>query len=273
MKRTLRRIFYELKGQFYYFKYRDAIGLNWKEYNRLKKYNKNYQANFKSIFYGKPISFTSPFWFLHSIGEIFIDQVYKFPSNEESIKIIDCGANIGLSVLYFKKMHKKAKIIAIEADPNIYKQLRQNLHEYSYDNIELINAAVWNEETPLLFESQGSVGGKIANDEIQNTVQIPAVRLRNYLSSTVDFLKIDIEGAEYEVLKDCRDLLINVKNLFIEYHELQKEDQKLHEMLVWINKAGFKYYIKEAWNNMSYPFTKNYNDYYHMQLNIFCFRG
>lgn len=96
--------------------------------------------------------------------------------------------------------------------------------------------------------------------------------MRDYLSTEIDFLKIDIEGAEYEVLKDCADLLFNVKNLFIEYHVLPNEAQHLHDILNWVNAAGFKYYIKEAWNNMTYPYMKSYNDYYQMQLNIFCYR-
>jgi hypothetical protein len=63
--------------------------------------------------------------------------------------------------------------------------------------------------------------------------------LRDLLDSPVDFLKIDIEGAEYAVLKDCRDRLQNVRNLFVEYHAAPDEPQRLNEMLSWFSEAGF----------------------------------
>jgi FkbM family methyltransferase len=184
------------------------------------------------------------------------------------------GANIGLSVLYFKRLYNRAKIIAFEADPVICKMLEENIKEYGYNNIEAINAAVWKERTSLRFHSEGSVGGKIEFNESRddNMVDVPTIRLRDYLSNPVDFLKIDIEGAEYEVLKDCHDLLSNVRNLFIEYHVMPDEPQTLHEILNWVHEAGFKYYLREAWNNMTYPYMKSYNDYFQMQLNIFCYK-
>ena len=136
----------------------------------------------------------------------------------------------------------------------------------------MIHAAVWKEDTTVSFSSEGSVGGKMDTSPAEKTITVPAIRLRNLLTGKVDFLKIDIEGAEYEVLKDCKDLLHNVESLFIEFHGMRNEDQKLHEILEWVNAAGFRYYIKEAWNNMTHPLLKTYNDYYHLQLNIFCFR-
>jgi len=262
------------KNNLYFYKNRDKLYLSKQEYSRLSKYNKFYRSSGSSQFNGNKISFSSPFWFLHSVDEIFVQEVYKFPSDKKNPIIIDCGANIGLSVLYFKEIHKASKIIAFEADPSVYKQLKSNIAEYNYSNIDLINAAVWNEETKIVFSSEGSVGGKmnLEGHKSNNDVEVPAIRLRNYLSTEIDFLKIDIEGAEYEVLKDCADLLLNVNNLFIEYHVLPNERQHLHDILKWIDSAGFKYYLKEAWNNMTHPFTKHHNDLYHMQLNIFCYR-
>jgi hypothetical protein len=119
------------------------------------------------------------------------------------------------------------------------------------------------------------VGGKIEqhNGSMGNAVDVRTARLRNYLTTPIDFLKLDIEGVEYEVLKDCKDLLPNVKNLFIEYHVMAEEEQKLDEILSWVSAAGFRYYIKEAWDNVTHPFMKDYKDYYQMQLNIFCYRN
>lgn len=272
MRKTIKRSLSKIKRFITDSADKDMVGLSKHEHTKLVSYAKNFQGKFESVFFDKPVKFTSPFWFLHSIQEIFVDEVYKLPKTDKSIKIIDCGANIGLSVLYFKMQNQHARITAIEADPLIFNLLKDNIHAYDYDGIELINAAVWKEDTTVSFSSEGSVGGKMDNQDTGNTVQVPAVRLRSFLHEKVDFLKIDIEGAEYEVLKDCRDLLKNVDNLFIEFHGLKHQEQRLHEILDWVNAAGFRYYLKEAWNNMTHPFLITYNDYYHLQLNIFCFR-
>lgn len=256
----------------YYYKNKNRLHLSSSTYNKLSKYKKDYRSPQNIRFNNHKINFNAPFWFLHSVDEIFVQEVYKFLSHKKTPCIIDCGANIGLSVLYFKSRNINANILAIEADPAIFSSLKNNIEVYNYKGIELMNAAVWKEDTILNFTSEGSVGGKIENINIPGAIQITAVRLRKYLNQKIDFLKIDIEGAEYEVLKDCREVLGNVENLFIEYHCLQNEHQKLHEILQWITEAGFKYYIKEAWNNMSHPFVKTYNDYYQMQLNVFCYR-
>ena len=77
---------------------------------------------------------------------------------------------------------------------------------------------------------------------------------------------------KYEVLKDCKDVLKNVENLFIEFHDRNHEDNTLDEILKWAREAGFITYVNEAWNNMPHPFTKKDIGGYHLQLNIFCYR-
>ena len=263
-----------IKLNLFYRRHKEELSLSKKNYLKLAKQSKTHRNNESSVFRGHPIFYSSPFWFLHSLEEIFIQQVYKFSSDKEHPLIIDCGANIGLSVLYFKKICPHSKIIAFEPDPNVFNQLKLNLSEYNYNanEVELINAAVWNTETKLSFQSEGSLGGKIGNQNFDNSIEVTTVRLKDYLINKVEFLKIDIEGAEYEVIKDCVDELKNVENLFIEYHLLPDEPQHLHEILHWVTQEGFRYYIREAWNNMTYPYMKRYNDLYQMQLNIFCFR-
>ena len=122
------------------------------------------------------------------------------------------------------------------------------------------------------FLSEGSVGGSLSSNIDENNNLVKAVRLRDYLDKPVEFLKIDIEGAEYEVLRDCKDRLHNVVNLFVEYHSLLNEDQKLSEILQIIKDAGFRFYIKEAWENMKYPFIDKKGLHFDLQLNIFCYR-
>lgn len=262
-----------IKNAVYYNRNKDKMGLSRTDFFKIKNYSIQYNYIAETLFLNRPFELTSPFWFMHGIDEIFIQEVYKYASYEQEPVILDCGANIGLSVIYFKRLYPKAKVIAFEPDPQIFSILSKNLAEYNYDDVEIVNAAVWNENATLTFESDGSVGGRIDSDKTTgNGIKVKSVRLRDYLTSHVDFLKIDIEGAEYEVLKDCKDLIGNVANLFIEYHVLPNQEQHLHDILDWVHAAGFKYYMREAWDNMKYPFMGDFKNLYQLQLNISCFK-
>ena len=262
------------KRRMHYMRHRKQLPISWTEYARLSKFDQGYRGDETAQLDEKKIRFSSPFWFIHSVNEIFVEEVYRVKLDSRQPVIIDCGSNIGLSVLYFKKQSPDAKLIAFEADPSVYEQLKHNIEQFHLTDVELVNAAVWDSKTQLSFASEGSVGGKLGDSGVDGarTIQVPTIRLRDYLNTPVDFLKIDIEGAEYNVLRDCKDQLANVKYLFVEYHSFKEDKPNLHEILTWIADAGFTYYIREAWNNMEYPYLKEYNAYYQMQLNIFCYR-
>lgn len=222
--------------------------------------------------YGKKIKVNSAFWFLHGLEELFIEETYKFNSSSDSPRIIDCGANTGLSIIYFKRLFTHAKITAFEPDSNIFELLQENLNTFGYNDVELVNKAIWNENGSIKFLASGGVGGRISENESEQTIEMPTFRLKDLLDEKIDFLKIDIEGAEFEVIKDCASKLKNVENLFIEYHSLEKNEQKLDEILKIMKDSGFKYYIKEAWNNQPMPFVNERTNLFDLQLNIFGYR-
>lgn len=230
-----------------------------------------YSATTTTLF-NKKIKVNSAFWYLHGLEELFIEETYKFNAKTATPRIIDCGSNTGLSVIYFKKLFPKSKITAFEPDTNIFELLKENLNTFGYDDIELINKAVWNENGTIKFLASGGVGGRISEDKNEKTIAMPTFRLKDLLNEKIDFLKIDIEGAEFDVIKDCASNLKNVENLFIEYHSLEKNEQKLDEILKIMKDSGFKYYIKEAWNNQPKPYTNKRTNLFDLQLNIFGYR-
>jgi FkbM family methyltransferase len=238
----------------------------------LVKLRLNIKKRTNSILFGESIKITDSFWYLHGLKEIFHDEVYRFFSKNPSPIIIDCGSNIGLSIIYFKKLYPYAKIIGFEPDLNIFNILRFNLSKFKIEDTELYPKAVWVNDKPLIFRKNDSVGGHIIDIEGDNTVKIEAIRLKDFLYQNIDFLKIDVEGAEFEILKDCKDELKNVDNIFIEYHSFHQYPQMIGELLTILKNAGFKLYIKEAWINMKKPFIEKRGLYYDLQLNIFGYR-
>lgn len=285
----------------YYKEHKRKLGLSLTEFLRLKLFDHWYVTNTETIFFGRPFLLNSPHWFLQSVEEIFIHEVYKFETDNPAPIIIDCGANWGLSVIYFKLKYPGAIISAYEADKEIYKMALKNLSAFNLQDTGLFHKAIWDANGTLIFSSEGSVGGTVKDfvldtsdlnfDEAPadswvgnyNTYfgvyktednEVVSIRLKDVLKNhnKIDFLKIDIEGAEYKVILDCADELHRVDKLFIEYHSQSTKPQILNEILAVISAGGLRYYIKEAAENYPYPFIRDRPSRYDMQLNIFCFR-
>ncbi len=102
----------------------------------------------------------------------------------------------------------------------------------------------------LNFSASGNLGGSLTHNKLgqevseNNSLPVSAIRLYDLLDKEIDFLKIDIEGAEIEVLKDCEDRLKNVVNIFVEYHSNPNDKQELDAVLSILTNAGFRYDIK-----------------------------
>lgn len=244
-------------------------GLNWVDFLKLTIR----KPNTGSVrFQDNHILITHWFWFIHGVKELFVDKSYYFSTNSTEPLIIDCGANIGMSVLYFKQLHPNSKVICFEPDKNLFEILKKNIQSYNLSNVEIINKAIWKEENLVHFDANGQVGGRI--DQKNQGIPIKTIRLKNILNQKIDFLKIDIEGAEYDVLMDCKDDLHQVENIFIEYHSQPDSTQRLQAILEVLTHAGFRYYIKEAWPNRLHPYIEKntMNSVYDLQVNIFGFR-
>lgn len=226
-------------------------------------------------FFGKPFHFTHGPSFIHSIDELFNDEIYKFNSEKKAPYIIDCGANIGLSIAYFKTLYPEAEILAFEPDENIFNTLQKNLASIpNHSNITIERKAVWTEDTTLEFFSQGALAGSVVTDfgKKNKIIKIQAVDFKKYLNREIDFLKIDIEGAENELIFDIKNLLKNVKNMFLEYHGILNQPQNLGEILNLLKEVGFQYYIRIAGETIQFPYCGEKPRNFNQQLNIFCYR-
>jgi FkbM family methyltransferase len=226
----------------------------------------------KILFPHFSILYKRPYELLHSYKEIFEKEIYRFVSNSNSPLIIDCGSNIGLSILYFKQLYPLAKIIAFEPDQNNFELLKLNTQKNNLTNIELNQSAVWITNGHISFEAKESEASHISENDSHHKVE--SIRLNDLLNNykEIDFLKIDIEGAEFHVIKDIESNLQKVGNLFLEYHGKVDETYKLNEILNLLNRCGFNVYIKNAADNLDKPFIqKRTGNIYDVQLNLFCY--
>jgi FkbM family methyltransferase len=237
---------------------------------QLRRYPR-FQPVVTNIF-GKPMEVPDAPSFLSTFRQIFDEKIYGFTAGTDRPYILDCGANIGLSVIYFKQIYPQSIIVAFEADKAIFETLRRNVQSFGYENVEVLNRAVWNSETELDFTSDGGDGGRLSITNDRPTQVVKTVRLRDYLDRKIDFLKLDIEGAEIAVLEDCADRLSNVQCLFVEYHSFAGQPQSFHVLTGVLAGAGFRLHI-QAPMPAPQPFIKTYPIMgMDMQLNIFAFR-
>jgi FkbM family methyltransferase len=210
--------------------------------------------------------------FLSSWEEIFDREIYHFTAGPGAVRILDCGANVGVSCIFFSRHFPQAKITAFEPDPKIFAYLRDNIAAAGCTNVELIPKAVWSAETTLQFQSEGADGGRVERGEGRGLIEIPAVRLRDYLTGPVDLLKLDIEGAETEVLRDIAPSLAVVRNLFVEYHSFAAQPQTLKDVIATLSEAGFRLHFQPMYPAQR-PFIEvPVNLGMDMQLNIFARR-
>ena len=237
---------------------------------QLRRYPR-FQPVVTNIF-GKPMEVPDAPSFLSTFRQIFDEKIYGFTAKTDQPYILDCGANIGLSVIYFKQLYPRSIIVAFEADKAIFETLRRNVQSFGYENVEVINRAVWDSETELNFTSDGGDGGRLSIPEDKPSQVVKTIRLRDYLDRKIDFLKLDIEGAETAVLEDCADRLSNVECLFVEYHSFDGQPQSFHVLTGVLARAGFRLHI-QAPMPAPQPFIKTYPFMgMDMQLNIFAFR-
>ncbi len=211
----------------------------------------------------KPKNVKSPLWLradssdVPTFDEIFIAEQYEFDYGFIPETIIDCGANIGLTTIYYKNKFPNSTIISVEPELSNFKMLKKNVSDY--DNVFCINAGVWNKETLLKgSDKYGTEKWAFSVEEIEKNAidenTIPSISintiLEKYSFSKIDILKVDIEGAEIELFsKHTENWLPKTKCIVIELHDRFRKGT---------GKAFFK-------ASSNYDFS-----YYQNGVNLFC---
>ena len=172
--------------------------------------------------------------------EIFVQKLYDYVTREHAPLILDCGGNIGMSVIRFRQEHPKSRIITFEADPSIADVLKQNLRTMGMDDVKVVDAAVWDRNGTARFEVEGAEGGRLHPG---GQIEVSTVRLADYITEDVDMLKLDIEGAEWQVLRDLgkQDLLKRVRHMVIEFHGTHDNSKLIGEILSMLTLNGFSF--------------------------------
>lgn len=148
------------------------------------------------------------------------NQFHLPPPDIDPRVILDLGANVGLTMAHFLSLYPNSRVTGLEPDPSTAAIARRNVSHWG-DRAEIIEAAVWSSDTRLGFASEpGAEWGGHVVDEPQAPLTVQAVSLNTFLSDVeaIDYLKMDIEGAEEEVLTRNTAWASKVGCLKVEVH-------------------------------------------------------
>jgi FkbM family methyltransferase len=136
--------------------------------------------------------------------------------------VIDGGAYCGLtSLLFSNSVGASGRVIAVEADPQNFRALEENLVRWKLGNVRSHHIAIWNEDGEIAFESEGNMGSAaIAVGPRQTRVtKVPAMTLSSLAAyhglERVDHVKLDVEGAEYVIVPSCQDFIEKFRPTFL----------------------------------------------------------
>lgn len=202
--------------------------------------------------------------FLSLFEDMFLNDEYyvQLPKNPH---IIDLGSEVGISVCYFKSIYPNAQIEAFEPDPASYKLFTKNIEDNAMKKVITYNVALANTVGSMPFYIDSSVDGSLTMSLFakrqQKKIVVKVDRLSRYIKQKVHLLKMDIEGAEFDVLSDLThskkiDL---VENMIIEYHHhINVNKNNLSRLLALLENARFGYQIQAKYST---PFQrKQYQD-------------
>lgn len=160
----------------------------------------------------------------------YYQHFYKVKQNDI---VIDAGANVGnISLFFSKNVGENGKVYCFEPDKFNIDLLKENfnLNKDLYANWKIVDLLLWNEHTFLDFQESGTVGSSAVwfSDKV-NSVKKQAVTIDGWSKSqnlpTINFIKMDIEGAEIEAIEGCVEIIEKFKPNFAiaSYHIVDGE--------------------------------------------------
>jgi FkbM family methyltransferase len=180
--------------------------------------------------------------------------------------VVDVGAHIGrYTIIASKRVGANGKVIAIEAHPGNYEMLNHNIKLNGLTNVIPLNYAVYSKESKIkLFLPDEKSNHTIYNTLISSKakdeekfVEVNANTLDNLIEqhgishAEVNWIKIDVEGAEFEVLKGAHSVMSNSKNitLLIEVHNIEDGKNVYRPIMDLMEKYNFKVEFENTYDS------------------------
>ena len=157
---------------------------------------------------------------LEVLHKVFVANDYRFPLPQPGT-IIDAGAYIGLTSLWFHREYPGARIVAVEADAANFALLQQNTQ--AVKQIECVHAALWHDQSGVGLGDPGLGAWGMRVDSHPSSTRVPSIDVACLMQSRgwsrLGLLKLDIEGAEKQVLEHSTRWLPSCDAIVAELHD------------------------------------------------------
>jgi FkbM family methyltransferase len=201
--------------------------------------------------------------YYYNYVEFFIANKYGKYFNKKYKNIVDVGANVGAFTEYLLQNEYTEKIIAVECDQKALNDLNRNFkREY---RVEIEPKALYHENTKINFyhsEENPVISSTLSPEKLVNHMagvkgnditEVDTITIKDLIDKleTIDLLKIDIEGGEYNIIENLDSSLFQyINNFFIECHFFEEDYKvKYNRLLDKLRKNGYK--VEEFLENQS----------------------
>jgi FkbM family methyltransferase len=184
---------------------------------------------------------------LSAFNDVWVRDYYrrrKFKIADSDI-VVDIGANTGMFSIYASRHARFGKIFAFEPFKENIKILKENLKLNGIKNVYPFECAVSDRiGYKTLFVSRDNLCHSFhMKQKIKNKVKVKTINLSRIFKENkikkIDFLKMDCEGAEYEILLGCsKKDLDKIKKICLEYHNLS-EKFNCFSLIKFLKYQGF----------------------------------
>lgn len=186
-----------------------------------------------------------------------VDEVWggTYPVRiDENATVIDAGANIGAFTVYAAKQATNGKVIALEPEPRNRAQLERNVRMNDLNNVTVLDTGLAGDRGSFrLFLGKANKGtGSIYSSESDRSIEITCRTLADVIADhaidRVNLLKVDIEGAEYDVILNMPDdVLAKIDHIVLEYHESLGLNHTGAELAAHLTGKGFTVRCTSSW--------------------------
>jgi FkbM family methyltransferase len=187
---------------------------------------------------------TPPSWIYK---EIFVDECYAWWHATAPRTIVDAGANVGLASLYYLAKHPGVKIVAIEANPTAVEKLRGTFRGNPSVAIAPVAIAADSGRTRMWIDraSGSNLNASITGRDLEgmngfDVIEVETMTAEAIFPEHVDLLKMDIEGAEYGVLRSPGINPARVQAIVLEAHDLDRRRAEFEELRGLLLARGYR---------------------------------
>lgn len=182
--------------------------------------------------------------FLRSYTQVY-EHYFRVEKDET---VLDIGAYVGSFSIAVAKRVKK--VLAIEPDPKNYACLQRNVSKLA--NVQTVRKAVWDskKELKLYLDPRYPIAHSVVIPPGSKFINVEADTLDNIVSELgfdkVDFIKMNIEGAELEALQGAKQVLKSARKVVVEAHHVRNGEETWPQVCQFLEAQGFKTHTIEA---------------------------